>query len=59
MSTDENDVVVEEDEAFGASEEEIVKHWCGRSAIAYLGRADIGHDVENKIVVFGARGVSA
>ncbi|MEX1252274.1 MAG: LD-carboxypeptidase [Hyphomonas sp.] len=44
---------------FGASEEEIVRHWCGRSAIAYLGRADIGHDVENKVVVFGAGSVGA
>lgn len=44
---------------FGASEEEIVQHWCARNGIAYLGRADIGHDVENKIVVFGERGVEA
>ncbi|MFN4025604.1 MAG: LD-carboxypeptidase [Hyphomonas sp.] len=40
---------------FGASEEEIVKHWCARNGIAYLGRCDIGHDVDNKIVVFGNR----
>lgn len=44
---------------FGQSEEEIARHWCARSGIAYLGRADIGHDVGNKIVVFGARGVGA
>jgi muramoyltetrapeptide carboxypeptidase len=43
---------------FGRNEEEIVKHWCARGGIAYLGRADIGHDVENKIVVFGERGVA-
>lgn len=42
---------------FGASEEEIVRHWCARNGIAYLGRADIGHDVDNKIVVFGERRV--
>lgn len=42
---------------FGASEEEIVQDWCARGGIAYLGRADIGHDVDNKIVVFGERGV--
>lgn len=40
---------------FGRGEEEIVRDWCARGGIAYLGRADIGHDVENKIVVFGER----
>ena len=44
---------------FGQSEEEIARHWCARNGIAYLGRADIGHDVGNKIVVFGERGVGA
>ena len=38
---------------FGQSEEEVVRYWCARSGIAYLGRADIGHDVGNKIVPFG------
>ncbi len=38
---------------FGLSEEEIAQHWCTRSGIHYLGRADIGHDSDNKIVVFG------
>jgi muramoyltetrapeptide carboxypeptidase len=38
---------------FGESEEEIVRHWCRRSGIPYLGRADIGHDVDNKVVPFG------
>ncbi|MGQ0533385.1 MAG: LD-carboxypeptidase [Caulobacteraceae bacterium] len=42
------------DKPFGASEEEIVRYWCAKSGIAYLGRADIGHDVENKVVPFGA-----
>jgi len=44
---------------FGKTEEEIAQSWCARCGIAYLGRADIGHDVGNKIVVFGARGVGA
>lgn len=44
---------------FGQDEEEIARGWCARNGIAYLGRADIGHDVENKIVVFGERGVGA
>ena len=43
----------ENDQPFGASEEEITQYWCARSGIAYLGRADIGHDVENKVVPFG------
>lgn len=44
------------DIGFGMSEEEIAAHWCARNGIAYLGRADIGHDADNKIVVFGERG---
>jgi len=44
---------------FGRSEEEIVQDWCARGAIAYLGRADIGHDADNKIVVFGERSAGA
>jgi len=46
--------VPENDKPFGASEEEIVRYWCKKAGIAYLGRADIGHDVENKVVPFGA-----
>jgi muramoyltetrapeptide carboxypeptidase len=38
---------------FGMNEEEIARYWCRRSGIAWLGRADIGHDVDNKIVPFG------
>jgi muramoyltetrapeptide carboxypeptidase len=30
-------------------------HWCERSKIPYLGRADIGHDADNKVVPFGHR----
>ncbi len=40
--------------AFGLDEEAITRHWCARAGITYLGRADIGHDVANKIVPFGA-----
>ncbi len=46
--------VPENDKPFGAGEEEMVKFWCARAGIAYLGRCDIGHDVENKVVPFGA-----
>jgi len=38
---------------FGQTEEEVTRYWCARSGIAYLGRADIGHDIDNKVVPFG------
>jgi muramoyltetrapeptide carboxypeptidase len=38
---------------FGMNEEEIARYWCQRSGIPWLGRADIGHDANNKIVPFG------
>jgi muramoyltetrapeptide carboxypeptidase len=38
---------------FGATPEEIVRYWCTRSGIPFLGRADIGHDSGNKVVPFG------
>jgi muramoyltetrapeptide carboxypeptidase len=31
----------------------VVADWCRRSGIPYLGRADIGHDSDNKVVPFG------
>jgi muramoyltetrapeptide carboxypeptidase len=48
--------VPENDRDFGETEEEVVRHWCDRSGINYLGRADIGHDAANKVVPFGAPG---
>lgn len=45
--------VPENDPDFGETEEEVVRHWCERSDILYLGRADIGHDADNKVVPFG------
>lgn len=39
---------------FGRDVESITREWCHRSGIAYLGRADIGHDVDNMIIPFGA-----
>jgi len=38
---------------FARTPEEIAIEWCERGGIPYLGRADIGHDVDNKIVPFG------
>jgi muramoyltetrapeptide carboxypeptidase len=45
--------VPENDRLFGASAEQIAKGWCAKNGIAYLGAADIGHDIENKVVPFG------
>jgi muramoyltetrapeptide carboxypeptidase len=45
--------VPENDPAFGHDEEEVARDWCARAGIAWLGRADIGHDADNKVVPFG------
>lgn len=45
--------VPENEVAFGQDAEAIARHWCARHAIPYLGRADIGHDIDNTIVPFG------
>ncbi len=42
------------DRDFGADAEEIAREWCARNGVPWLGRADIGHDSENRIVPFGA-----
>jgi muramoyltetrapeptide carboxypeptidase len=44
--------VPENDRDFGESGEQIARHWCERAGIAFLGRADIGHDAHNKVVPF-------
>lgn len=40
------------DPDFGQDEEAIARHWCEVSGIPWLGRADIGHDVGNRVVPF-------
>ena len=45
--------IPENDRPFEKTEEEIARYWCARSGVPYLGRADIGHDADNKIVPFG------
>jgi muramoyltetrapeptide carboxypeptidase len=45
--------VPKNDPDFGQTEEQVIRHWCERSGIPYLGRADIGHDIDNKVVPFG------
>jgi muramoyltetrapeptide carboxypeptidase len=41
------------DPDFGRDETAVVVEWCAKSGVPYLGRADIGHDADNKIVPFG------
>jgi len=42
------------DPDFGRDECSIVEDWCARSGILYGGRADIGHDAQNRVVPFAA-----
>jgi muramoyltetrapeptide carboxypeptidase len=44
--------VPENDPDFGSDEVAIVEDWCRRSGIAYGGRADVGHDAQNRVVPF-------
>jgi muramoyltetrapeptide carboxypeptidase len=46
-------LIPENDVDFGADEEAVARHWCAVSGIPWLGRADIGHDIDNRIVPFG------
>jgi muramoyltetrapeptide carboxypeptidase len=46
--------VLENDPAFAIEEAAIVEEWCARSGILYGGRADIGHDAQNRVVPFAA-----
>jgi muramoyltetrapeptide carboxypeptidase len=47
------------DRPFGEDAEEIAQSWCAKTGINYLGRADIGHDADNRIVPFGLATLSA
>lgn len=47
-------LVPENDPDFGADGLAIIRYWCGRAGIPFLGPADIGHDAGNKVVPFGA-----
>jgi muramoyltetrapeptide carboxypeptidase len=51
--------VPDNDPPFGEDEESVARHWCERAGIAFLGRADIGHDSANKVVPFGRFGAVA
>ena len=47
--------ILANDPEFARDEAAIVEEWCARSGIPYGGRADIGHDAENRVVPFGSR----
>ena len=51
--------VPDNDRPFGEDAEEIAKRWCAKMGINYHGRADIGHDTDNRIVPFGLATSSA
>jgi muramoyltetrapeptide carboxypeptidase len=38
---------------FGQDEVAIARYWCARAGIPYLGRAEIGHTPDNRVVPFG------
>ena len=44
--------IPDNDPLFGSDAESIVRDWCGRAGIAFLGVADIGHDAANRVVPF-------
>ncbi len=44
--------ILPNDVDFGIDEQAIFEDWCGRSGIAFGGRAGIGHDAQNRIVPF-------
>ena len=46
--------IPENDPDFGRDELAIVEEWCARAGIPFGGRADIGHDAQNRVVPFGA-----
>ena len=47
--------ILDNDPEWGGNELAIVEDWCARSGIAFGGRADIGHDAENKVVPFATK----
>ncbi len=47
--------IPENDPDFVRNEEQVAREWCERTGISWLGRADVGHDIDNKVVPFGPR----
>ncbi len=48
--------IPDNDPPFGSGPETIVPDWCARAGIPFGGSADIGHDAQNRVVPFRARG---
>ena len=46
--------ILPNDPKFSVDEAAIVEQWCVRSGITFGGRADIGHDAQNRVVPFPA-----
>jgi muramoyltetrapeptide carboxypeptidase len=44
--------IPDNDPPFERTVREIVEYWCARAGVPFLGDADIGHDVDNKVVPF-------
>jgi muramoyltetrapeptide carboxypeptidase len=44
--------ILPNDPDFASDELAVVEDWCSRSGILFGGRADIGHDVDNRVVPF-------
>ena len=53
------DPVTPNEPDFAQTEEQLFRFWCERAGVPYLGRADIGHDVCNRVVPFGPRQASS
>lgn len=47
--------IPDNDPVFGSDAESIVRDWCERSQIPFLGHAEIGHDAANRVVPFNYR----
>ncbi|HKP35145.1 MAG TPA: LD-carboxypeptidase [Sphingomicrobium sp.] len=47
--------ILPNDPQFSVDEAAIVEQWCVRSGITFGGRADIGHDAQNRVVPFPRR----
>ncbi|HQS69433.1 MAG: LD-carboxypeptidase [Novosphingobium sp. 28-62-57] len=45
--------VPENDRPFGSAPEAMAQHWCAQTGITFLGSAEIGHVIDNRIVPFG------
>lgn len=46
--------ILTNDPPWGVPVEQMIERCCARLGVPYLGRCDIGHDAENKLVPFGA-----